>query len=415
MKKILIVEDDKVVSNIYRNKFEQAGYEVATALDGEEGLQMLAKFKPDLVQLDLMLPKVNGVEIIKHIRAQPEFKSLPIIVLSNNYVSELTREAWRAGANKCVAKTNCSPNVVLEILEKLLNAPVAPPREPTAAAGAPAVPGVSPAADTTETILASMKFAAGKAPADIYGDLQKRAPQIQTDVRDRMHALIKSSDPAAQLTLLLDLYRSIHFLAGYSGIAGFSGIAHVAGALEALLKELHQRPKQITPSTLRTVAQAVDCVNLLFDEASLLDDSFLRSILIVAVDDEPMARQALSSALGKANLPALSLDSPELALKVLEQNRIDLLFLDVEMPGMDGFELCRRVRALPLHRTTPVVFVTTQSNFQARAQSVLSGGTELIAKPFLLLELAVKALTILFKAQTSHSAAAPAAEGPLAP
>ena len=95
MKKILIIEDDSVVASIYGNKFTQAGFEVQTATDGAMGLQLLKTFQPDLVQLDLMLPKVNGVEIIKHIRGQPELKSLPIIVLSNAYVASLMQDAWK--------------------------------------------------------------------------------------------------------------------------------------------------------------------------------------------------------------------------------------------------------------------------------------------------------------------------------
>jgi DNA-binding response OmpR family regulator len=63
------------------------------------------------------------------------------------------------------------------------------------------------------------------------------------------------------------------------------------------------------------------------------------------------------------------------------------------MPGMDGFELCTKIRALPTNKTTPIIFVTSLTDFKSRAKSSLSGGTDLIAKPFMFIELTVKALT----------------------
>ena len=85
------------------------------------------------------------------------------------------------------------------------------------------------------------------------------------------------------------------------------------------------------------------------------------------------------------------------ALSVLKENTFDLIFLDAEMPGMTGFELCAELRKLPSNKTTPVIFVTSLTKFEVRAQSSLSGGSDLIAKPFLMMELAVKALTYLLK------------------
>lgn len=69
------------------------------------------------------------------------------------------------------------------------------------------------------------------------------------------------------------------------------------------------------------------------------------------------------------------------------------------MPGMNGFDLCKQIRALPHHAKTPVVFVTGLTDFASRAKSTISGGNNLIGKPFLMMELAVKSLTFLMKAR----------------
>jgi CheY-like chemotaxis protein len=398
MIKLLIIEDDPIISRIYRGKYELAGYEVATALDGETGLAMIKEKKPDLVQLDLQLPTLSGVEVIKQIRAQPELKSLPIILLSNCYLSDQVKAAWAAGATKCLSKLNCTPNVMLHIIEELLN-----PSVPLAIEeGTAKPPTLTLPAIPTKPATSTDEFGLGTTQGEVRQEFLNRAPIIKTNLGQQLHAMIKCGEGPDQLVQLQELYRTVHFLAALAGLTGFFRIAHLAGALDVLLKELYGRPKQITPSTLRTITQAVDCIGHLFGGNSDPLDEVTPSTLILAVDDEPISRQALRTALGKVNLRSVSLEDPHLALRILQENRFDLIFLDVEMPAMDGFALCKELRALPANKTTPVVFVTSTSDFKSRAQSILSGGNELIAKPFLLMELAVKALTFLLKPKTSE-------------
>ena len=117
------------------------------------------------------------------------------------------------------------------------------------------------------------------------------------------------------------------------------------------------------------------------------------------MDDEAISRRAVIYALEKASLKCVSVEEPAAALTMLSENRFDLVFLDVDMPGMNGFELCAKLRTLRGHAKTPVVFVTGLTDFESRARSTLSGGNDLIAKPFLFMELAVKALTYVLKGQ----------------
>ena len=121
MKKILIVEDDQIVANIYRNKFSVEGFQVEVAHDGAAGLEMLRTFRPDAVILDLMLPKMTGVEFMKQIRAEQDFQQLPVIVFSNTYLTNMVQEAWKAGATKCLSKANCTPKQVIEVLATTRN------------------------------------------------------------------------------------------------------------------------------------------------------------------------------------------------------------------------------------------------------------------------------------------------------
>ena len=120
---------------------------------------------------------------------------------------------------------------------------------------------------------------------------------------------------------------------------------------------------------------------------------------ILVVDDDPISRKAVIYALEKVGLKSLNLDEPNSALAILSANTFELIFLDVEMPGMSGFELCQKIRALPAHAKTPVVFVTGLTDFDSRTKSMLSGGNDFIAKPFIFLEFGVKALIHVFRSQ----------------
>jgi CheY-like chemotaxis protein len=120
MTRILIIEDDPLIARVYGSKYGSAGFETSIAEDGERGLELLETFTPDLVHLDLMVPKVNGVEVVKRIRSHPQLKTLPVIVLSNTYQNHLMRSVMAAGATELVSKATCTPKMMLEIVEKLL-------------------------------------------------------------------------------------------------------------------------------------------------------------------------------------------------------------------------------------------------------------------------------------------------------
>ena len=106
MKNVLIIEDDQIVANVYRNKLAVEGYKAEIASDGENGLKVMRTFKPDVIILDLMLPKMSGVEVIKQIRSEDEFAKVPVIVFSNTYLTNMIQEAWKAGATKCLSKAS---------------------------------------------------------------------------------------------------------------------------------------------------------------------------------------------------------------------------------------------------------------------------------------------------------------------
>jgi DNA-binding response OmpR family regulator len=512
MKKVIIIEDDPIVAHIYRTRLEKEGYSVETCADGQNGFYRIHEFNPDAVLLDLMLPKMNGVDILKKIRAQSKYGRIPIVVFTNAYVPNMIQEAFSAGASQVFNKATITPRQILDALNLLLFTPggestaplithyptipgmgsVGPTPggggtggegpavggnggggEPSSGGSGPAGsgPGGSgpggpgpggwgpggtggaggsreqmghadplsdfgepsfhspggpvhlsvansyqanphgyspemlgqPAANAAAILGISSGINADDSAfqADLYHAFVKAMPETLATLRKHLQEFTKSTDEKARLPHLLELYRKVHALTGSAGIAGFGGIAHMTAALEVLLKELHEKPKNINASTLRTTAHSIDFLGEMF-RATEPDHGQPPPANILVVDDEILSRRAITYALEKANLKSVNLEDPTLALKMTTDSRFDLIFLDVQMPGMDGFELCQKIRSISVNRGTPIIFVTSLTDFKSRAKSSLSGGSDLIAKPFMFIELTVKALTHVLRGRLAQ-------------
>jgi CheY-like chemotaxis protein len=388
MKKILIIEDDQIVANVYRNKLAVEGYKVELANDGESGLRIMRTFQPQIIILDLMLPTISGVDVIKEIRSDEQFVKTPIVVFSNTYMTNLIQDAWRAGANKCLSKASCTPKDVIEVVRLTIGSSGAMTQKN---------------APTPEPAAALETKAAKGGDTEFQTDLRKtfvdNLPATLSSLRSGMQSLVKSDTEAAKLKQIYELYRQVHAVNGNASLAGMVLIAHMSSALEALLKEIYEKPKNINPSSVRTVAAAVDFLGILFEKSNTPEGQQLPNSKILVVDDEAISRRAIVYALEKAKLKSVNVDEPMQAMQLLTESDFDLVFLDVDMPGMNGYELCAKLRALPQHKKTPVVFVTSLNDFESRTNSTMAGGNDFIGKPFLFIELTVKALIHVMRAK----------------
>lgn len=121
MKKILVIEDDPVMAHVCQRLLTKHEFAVEVANDGAKGLERLNIFQPDLVLLDLMMPKTNGVEVLIRLRAQDAFRTLPVIVLTNACVPTLIEQASKAGATHILDKSKFNPVALSELLRGLLD------------------------------------------------------------------------------------------------------------------------------------------------------------------------------------------------------------------------------------------------------------------------------------------------------
>ena len=113
MSKVLIIEDDPPYRKIYKRKFEVSGYIADVAENGEEGLEKMRSFKPDIVFVDLMMPKMDGFQVLDNAKADPELKNIPIVVLTNLSTSDDANKVLEKGAVAILVKSDTEPNAII--------------------------------------------------------------------------------------------------------------------------------------------------------------------------------------------------------------------------------------------------------------------------------------------------------------
>jgi DNA-binding response OmpR family regulator len=471
MKRILIVEDDQILAKIYRNKFQQEQFSVETAADGQCALDMLAASPPDVVLLDLMLPKVNGVEVLKTVRSRAATQAIPVVVFTNAYLDTLIQEAWNAGATQCLTEANCTPKQVVELVRELMqNTPdVPPPVAPRAAVSAfppppstappslfpppasahatlfpppanrttPAFPPPSANASPPSTFFPGVPMAvpfkmepplanvhpphvdtppewlqqlgaeavAPPAPGDFssqdpdaqfQNDLRRTLAEQSTPTLDRLRLLYQSvidaSEPARRQAALFDFHRKLRSLANDAAIANANSLIKIAGAMESLVKVLHDKPAHFNASIQRTLDQSFVLLNQLMPRLARTEPPGLLHGSVLIVDSDTLTQRALVLAVTRTELETVALEEAGVALKKLAEGPQDLVIIDTDITDLSGAELQRQMRSLPVHRETPVILVVMQPDLPAMLSQLVSPHDDLIAKPIQFAELSLKCL-----------------------
>jgi CheY-like chemotaxis protein len=414
MKRVLLVDDDPVMVRMYQQGLTKHDFFVETAPDGLSAISSLRNARPDVAVLDLMMPKFNGVDVLRFIRTNAELANLPVVVLANSYMNELGQEASALGTQRILLKVNCSPSKLAGIIDDVIagkpgpaeplqflipsaNSQAAPPPPPPLTKPPPQpspfrklTDGLEPPAEPG--VESNFKSSARR-------DLIQNAPATCTMLRNLCRSFSSARKEPERLLRLEELYHKVHFLSAAASMAESYFLAQMANALEALLFELVAKPAFLTPSVVRTIVSTVDFLVLLFGRVQDPLVGVRVAGLTLVVDDDPLATRMIVAALGKAGLEARSTQEPLQALQWVEEQPFALFLLDIEMPGMDGFELGRRLRSMSAYQKTPIIFVTSHTDFETRAKSLFHGGDDLISKPVFPLELAVKAVAQLLRKQ----------------
>ena len=222
-----------------------------------------------------------------------------------------------------------------------------------------------------------------------------KAPGLLRCVRTALDSLGDSNDP---VPVCEGVARDIHELNACLDSIGGHPVQRIVASIASLVDgRAAQTPFDL--GTIRTIRHAVDLA------ASLLDPRFLKRAKnlgeprALIIDDDQDLLTSVTAALDSARIQSAGSADADDALKKLGSESFDLVLLDIGLPKVNGIDVCGRIRELPEHKETPVLFLTVDDNAESRAQSSLNGGTDFIAKPFNVHELAVKATTWAYRNQ----------------
>ncbi len=364
--RILYVQDNTLVQNFFREKLELAGFGVQCAATIEEAVRRMQQFRPDLAVLDPLLADGDAVNAIEAIRAARGEEQFPIFVLPTRF------------------------RTLAEVIEQQPKVQLLSPVDN------PAADLLARAASAVETEIPDLNEITAHPRPDARW-LRAALPAAHTDImemRRTLQSIVRNLDSPEYVRTLLQI---VHSFSDRMALTGPNAVSQLSGPLEVLIYGLVENPERLDQSALRTLGQAIDLLGSLIEGDSPARSADLTEASVMIVEDEANARELISAAMSLVGLHADGLDSPNASLAVLSAQACNLIFLDINLPEMNGFDVCTQLRAMPLHEHTPIVFITGMSTFQNRVQSNLSGGNDFVGKPFNVAELGVKALIWVLK------------------
>lgn len=445
-KKILIVEDSQVLAMAYSLPFVRKGYRVEMAGDGRQALQLIRSFQPSVVLLDLVLPKVRGSVILEAIRSSAVTESLPVIVFTSSLLLPNEEVRMRRLANRFLHKAQTSPEQIVGIVEELLRpAPAAvangagssavaqspeekatppeqllqPPEPPESIsppqpqvelpaasqlkeekpaeliqAPPPEMPSSLPSPVEPEALASPEPPPPAELPPPVVADANTLLQEIESHTR----RLLTEQSEEAQGDLLEKIAERLRRLGEAMSDAGSRASAVLLRAFNGLVENLLENRKHRASSATRTLLQACRVLQQLFKQVAATNQSWEPTLSeTLVVDDSVVSLKAVSRALEGVPLPCVLVSDPLEAARLVSSHPFDLVVLDVDMPQMTGTDLCKKLRSIPAHAKTPVIFLTSLNRFDIRVTTARAGGDDFVSKPFLAPELALKALTHIFR------------------
>lgn len=406
-RKVLIIDDDPLGSKLFLNRFLVENYHVEVAESGTQGLAILHSLQPDLLLLDLQLPDMDGVEILRKVRQHPDFQHLPVIVLSGTYMSSLFREAWKAGANRCLSKSDCNPKQLFEIAIRLLNEP---------ASASPALfsqntTGPAPLSETQTAPPASTSVQSLKTdpipekeeatndtpqPGDPLQTLLEKAPALANPLL-RVSSTLKSS-PGAPVVIeaLQSVEPQLSELISLAQAGDAWMIADYAEAIQGLVKELLKSPQHLKESPLLTLQESLERLPRLCRRLDPLPPPPWSGSQALILIHDLLTRRAVSIALQKTGMQTKETNRLDAAQEVLQSHPLRLIFLGDHFPQQKTIPLAIQLQTSARPPPPRVLVLALTENFRSLLhETAQKPGFSCMTQPFSLAEIRLKVMTNL--------------------
>jgi CheY-like chemotaxis protein len=413
--RLLAVDDDAICRRAVSVALNKHLRQPDVAQNGTQALELVAQSAYDVIFLDVEMPDVDGFEVCSRIRQSANNRTTPVVFITSHSDFDSRTKSFASGGHDLIAKPFLSAEVTVKALTWLLRGRLdrAHPKEAAAiesAARRPSNDQVATLIVSPKAVKASDSDNAHRKPVRTTASPTEEFKfRVREDLLNLFNSLKSASeDPDRSLQELLGTtYISLHAMGTDGDRLGLKSFARLAEGACNLLRKLLEKPKSITPSTPHSLVSAVRALESLCasDRPESPANAPVRALV---VDDDAIARRAMANALQLCHSRPEMAESGEAAIELVKCNAFDVIFVDVIMPGIDGFETVLQIRADAAHRDTPVIFVTSQRDVESRARALACGGSSFICKPVLSVEIALVALT----ARVAGPASAPAQDSP---
>ena len=391
----LTVDDDPVSRFALSSSIKKVFAAPAQAESGASALGMVAKQGYDIIFMDVSMPGMDGFEACSKIHETELNRNTPVVFVTGMKDFASQASALVSGGNDLIGKPFLTFEIAVKALSLVMQARLQKRAVVVAEANAHPVENTPvPSQPAAETVVQAAK---AKVPETFSNELLAGVSANLGQMRNELKEIGQTLEETGRQEKLLTLYLRSQSLTRQTNVPELRPANQLATALQGLLKKLQEKPANAGASTLETATAAVGVLQSLCQGGVSPELADKPAISILVVDDEPLARRAVVGALQTAFLKPDSAEDGAAAMKLAGEKIFDVIFLDVQMPGMDGFQVCSKIRETELNSGTPVVFVTSQIDFRSRAQSMRSGADDYMVKPFLFVEITVKALTFALR------------------
>ena len=401
--RLLVAADDFISRNAISYALKRTLVEPSQAVSSDVAMAMAPVQRFDVVFVDVGMSRLNCAEICSAFGGTAANRNTPVV-----FVTDQSDFENRAGDMQgCLVDPLVKPFLTLEITVMTLTLAL---RRRLSAASASTVT-TRFTREFRDSALASQAFAT---PTEAVEEMDARqiAKRFLTTttehlvpVSETFEVLFRTLDPTTRRDLLADVYVYVHSFTPFGSFSSTHPAVQVGAATEGLVRKLMDEPRKATDSTLFTLAagiQVLDELSRLPAETDLVGSMPLR---ILVADDDPVSRRATSVALQMSFEKPESVESGDGALALAQSRPYDVIFMEAQMPGIDGFGACSSIRQTQLNNSTPVVFVVGDKDYTSRGLVAGNGGNDFIERPFLTSELTLKALLFALRGRLNQSSA----------